>query len=362
MRSFGFDTREEYGNRFGEIWSEIEKNRLYFKKFCGDRADEAMQKALHHAVYHYNAEKGGLKVYLKSLAKTINSTPNKRTVCVDFLENTVTDSYTGDSIGETNTYGAYRASDFSEEIIEDLYLDSDKTDEIADLALVSMNMFLHLCESLKTGSMASIYCPDSFIRSCMILARKCRSFNEDCLRIYEEYGNDMKLFIRSTNVNPDDKWVEADFTYINKRISKRVRLTDEEGVSVKDADIEPFYIRGNYKGKKVVKVRYKDIYEELLDMLDSPVSNAIKFCIGDRFIVKTLGGSLSVANPKLYNMYDLVEKEILTNLLKDTDNSQLLNIGSECMYFLCNDTYNLEIPEREIRGISLNFVAEEVLV
>ena len=41
-------------------------------------------------------------------------------------------------------------------------------------------------------------------------------------------------------------------------------------------------------------------------------------------------------------------------------NSSLLNIGSECMYFLCRNDSETVIPNRCIRGIPMNFEVEEV--
>lgn len=361
MKSFSFAVDDLDGNRLNTIYREIQENRLYFRKFCGSATDEAMSRSLSHAMTHFDASKGNLTVYLKSLAKTIVSQSNQKCVCVDFLEQTCEDNLE-DEATETKIQSGLSTSDFSQDVVDDLFLDIDKSDELIDLALTNMKSFLKLCDYLKNENPTNLYCTDVFKKSCLSLSERCRNFNAQCLALYDEYKEDMERFISSDEETIGGKWVEADYTFIDQRISKRVRLLNENGGKIEDADIEPFIVKGSLKGKKIVRVRYKEQYEELLDLVDSPVSNEIKFVLNNRYIIKTLGGSLTVANPKLYSIYELVEREIVTNLLRDTDNSGLLNIGSECMYFLCNEKYNMEIPERIVKGIKLSFTAEEVEV
>lgn len=360
MRSFGFDRQELYGNRFCEIWKEIERNRLYFRKFCGEKTDEAMQRALLHAMSHYNSDKGSLKVYLKSLAKTIVSSSNSKCVCVDFLENTVEDNLE-DETTEQKVQSGMSTSDFSQDIVNDMYLEIDRKPELIDLALVSMEHFLRLCESIETRNTANIYSPQTFKDSCLALAKKCKNFNSLCLSIYDDYGDEMKEFL-SDDETAKGVWCEADYTYISQRTSKRIKLVDENGDDIEDADLQPFYVKGSLKDKKIVKVRFKEQLEMILDYVDSPVTNQMKFVIENRFIIRTLGGSFSVANPKLYNIYELIEDEILTNLLRDTDNSSILNVGTECMYFLCKKSYDMKIPDKTVRDIFLRFIPEEVVM
>lgn len=357
MKSYSFNPSEIPGSMYYKIWKEIHDNGLYFKKFNGNEADEAMQRALLHSLKHFDEEKGSLHVYIKSLAKTIAQSDGK-SICVDFLEQTLEDQEDEPDCS-VHQPKSQKEADFSNELVDNMYLSVNRTDEVIDLALSSMNMFLVLCKAIDIKDSSTVYYSDTFIRSCLSLSRKCVNFNKICLDIYREYGKDMEAFI---NPDPTDigTWCEADYTFIGSRTSRRVTLIGDNGCQIDDADMEPFYVKGNYKGKKIVRVRYVEQYERLLDLIDSPVTNAIKFVINGRYIIKTLGGSVSVCNPNLYNIYDLVQDEILTNLLKDIKTSSILNVGSECMYFLCKSDYDLSIPERCIRGIHLKFEAEEV--
>lgn len=361
MKSFSFGTPEPQGNNWMEIWEEIEQNKGYFRRFCGADADEAMQRALLHTLTHYNPEKGSLKYYILALAKDIMRT-NSKVFCVDFLEQITEENLESTQFEKSGTSRniVKRVDDFSDELVEKIYMSQDRYDEVAELALLNMDMFTVLCESLKVKDSSTKYYSEAFVSSCLRLSRICENFNGICISIYEDYGSDMKKFM-SLGIDKVGKWREADFTYIGMHKSKRVTLINDTGKKVDDADREKFRVKGILKEKQIVKVRYIELYERLLDLIDSRHTNQIKFIIGSKYVIRTLGGSLSIANPELYNIYDLVLMEILTNLLKDL-NASLLNIGTECMYFLCNKTSSLDIPYRKIGGIEIDLSAEEVKV
>lgn len=360
MKSYSFDKPEVSGNRYYEIWSEIDRLRNYFRKFCGAETDEAMNKTWCHCLSHFDETKGDLRAYVKSLAKTIVQTDG-REVSVDFLENTVNDSQDDDDLQpEKRGFHQRIKSDFSDSIIDTMYLSLDRTDELASLALSNMPWFLKLCESIILRDSTSEYYSKPFVEGFKSLYSRSNNLFQACIEMYETYGDGMREFLEMDTDN-DGTWVEADFTYINLRTSKRVYLTTPKGGSIEYADMEPFIVKGSTKGKKIIRVKYVDQHEMMLDRIDSPVSNEMKFFIGDKYIIRTLGGSLSVVDVPLYNMYSLVQSEILTNLLRDTKNSSLLNVGYEYMYFLCKADYDLYIPKRTIRGIELEFKAEEVV-
>lgn len=354
MKSYSFELGEIAGSRYYTIWSEIQANRLYFRKFCGAEADEAMQTALVHSLKHFDENKGSLQGYIKALAKTL-AYPDGRCICVDFLEQTLDDNDNSEERRQLIKHD----SDFSSELIDEMYLSVDRSSEVADLALGNMDKFIILCKAIKSKNSTTMYYSETFVRSCLEMFKKCKNFNEVCLELYEEYGKEMEEFL-SLDENNIGSWCEADYTFLNSRKSRRVVLLNESGTLIDDADNEEFYVKGSIKDKKIIRIKYKDVYENMLDLIDSPCTNEIKFVIGERFIIKTLGGSLTVCSPNLYNIYDLVLDEILTNLLKDIRNSSILNIGSECIYLLCRNDCKLEIPERIIRGIPLNFDVEEV--
>lgn len=360
MKSYSFDKPEISGNRYYEIWSEIERLRNYFRKFCGAETDEAMNKTWYHCLSHFDETKGDLRAYVKSLAKTIVQ-PDGREVSVDFLENTVDEALDDEDVEQSNRGFHQRIkSDFSDTLIDDMYMSLDRTDELASLALSNMSWFLKLCESIINKDSTSEYYSKPFVEGFKSLYSRSNNLFQTCIQMYEEYGEGMREFLNMDKHN-EGTWIEADFTYINLRTSRRVSLQSPTGGSIEYADMEPFQVKGSMKGKKIVRVKYSDQHEMMLDRIDSPVSNEIKFFIGNRYIIRTLGGSVSVVDVPLFNMYTLVQNEILTNLLRDTKNSALLNVGYEYMYFLCKSDYDLYIPKRVIRGIELEFKAEEVL-
>ena len=167
-----------------------------------------------------------------------------------------------------------------------------------------------------------------------------------------DYAPQMKAFISSDDGN-EGKWKETDYSFIQTNQSKRIKLINRMTRFIADdADTDDIVLEGKLGTKRVIKVPYKDLWNKLCDLIDSEETNQIKFVIGDQYIFRTLGGSLSIINSSLFNEYELVRDEIVTNLLQDT-RGRLLNIGSECIYILVSD--DNEIPDRTIRGINIHF-------
>ena len=161
--------------------------------------------------------------------------------------------------------------------------------------------------------------------------------------------------------SPNEKrWKEADYLLIQQCQSKRVTLiSSSTGALVKDADIEDWTINGNLNKKRVVKVSYSELWNRICDLVDSDDTNEVKFIIDNRYIIRTLGGSLSIINPNLYNAYDLVRDEILTNVLSDL-NGRVLNVGSENFYLLFDDGFEDKIRERTVLGIPIELSYSDI--
>ena len=94
-------------------------------------------------------------------------------------------------------------------------------------------------------------------------------------------------------------------------------------------------------------------------MIDDTETNEMKFIIGNSYIIKSFGGSLSVLNPDLFNMYDLARTEILTNVLQDTY-GRILNIGTEYFYIICGSDFNKTVVSRTVHGHSFDLVYEDI--
>ena len=92
--------------------------------------------------------------------------------------------------------------------------------------------------------------------------------------------------------------------------------------------------------------------------MDSLDINPIKFCIGDSYVFRTLGGSYSLINSSLFREYDSILMEIITNLVRDLSARYICH-GSENMYFLvppARDAMSKPEPKnRVIRGVSIHF-------
>lgn len=353
MKSFSFMPKEIDASFYYMIWEEVENLKGYFYKFSGGNADEAMQRTLIHALTHYQSDKGNISAYIKKLAREITK-DGGRLVFVDFLEQTLAD----DDISSPKV-DLGRVDDFSVDIVEKLDIDEAKSrSSIATIALEYIDKFTILCEALINHDTSTSYYPEPFIKECLRLSSKYQNFNQQCINLYMQFSDDFKWFL-SLDENNKGYWKETDYLLISQCQSKRVTLVNKKtGVEVEDADLEDWSISGKLgtgKNKKmIIKVPYLDIWEFMCDLVDDFETNEMKFIIDDTYIIRTLGGSFSVINPDLYNIYDLVRMEILTNLLQDTS-GRLLNVGSESIYLLCGENYLSRVSNREIRGIPLNF-------
>lgn len=360
LRSFSFMHNGIDYAFYYEAWEEIQKLKWYFYKFAGNNADEAMQKTLMHLLYHYDVNRGNLSAYVKKLAREITKN-NGKLIFVDFLEQTLAESDADDE--EKPRVDSGRIQDFSQEVVDNILLEESKRKEVIGLALEFMDKFMILCEALIEHDTSTTYYPDIFISECLKLSKKCKNFNQDCIEIYLEFKEDFDWFM-SLDEDNQGKWRETDFLLINQSQSKRIKLLNEHtDQEVIDADIETWYVKGNLgkgdKMKHIIRVNYLEAWEMMCDLIDSYETNCMKFIMDDSYIVRTLGGSYSVLNPDLYNLYDLVRMEILTNLLQMT-NGRVLNVGSECIYLLCDTKFDCNLEKKVIKEVEINLIAEDI--
>lgn len=336
------------------LWSNIEKLRRYFSKFCGRNTDEAMQATLMHSLTHYTKAKGDISCYIKALARDITK-DNGRLVFVDFLEQTLAED-DNDTKPKVDTGSI---SDFSGVVVNDMIYDY-KYKKIVELALCFIDKFMLLCEALINKDTSTSYYPSIFIKECIKLSRSCENFNQLCITLYTEYKDKFVEFLSyDLKTSGTNVWKETDYPLIAQSVSKRFKFVNPDtGEVVQDPDVEPFKLVGNLGKKKVFKVRYYELWELMCDYVDSADINVMRFTIGDSYIVRTLGGSLSVINPDLFNIYDLCRMEILTNVLNDLA-ARYISIGSENFYLLVSDD-DREIKKRVVKGIPIELVAEDI--
>lgn len=359
LGSLCFMSKEIDSTFFYLINEELSKLKWYFYKFTGVNAEEAMQKTLIHTLTHYNPERGDLGAYIKKLAREI-SKENGKLVFVDFLEQTLSDD--SDDEERKATIDTGRVSDFSLTVIDNIIKSTDRRGEVVNLALTFMDKFVTLCDALTRHDTNTTYYPKPFIDECLRISGRCSDFNGLCLSLYEELGSDLEWFLHLDDDN-DGVWREADHLLINQHKSKRVQITGLNGVEVTDADIDKWVISGKLgvgkDKKRVISVYYYDVWEMMCNLIDDTETNEMKFIVDDIYIIRTLGGSLSVVNPPLYNEYDLVRLEILTNIIHDTG-GRVLSVGSENIYLLCNSDYTISENRRVIRGKEIEFRYDDI--
>lgn len=320
-----------------EILIVIKQLKYYFIKFNKGRYEEAMQRTLYHALEHYNEMSGDLTPYIKSLARDILKEYDK---CLPYenIELYVNDVETVDDIAET--------------AISNTFVGAVDKQEVVSIALAYTGYFLTLCESILKQDVKAVYFPKEFKSECLrVVGKNGKQFNDICIELYREYGDSMRNFLSVTSTF-SDKWVEADYARVDECVSKRVKLTGDldRGTNLK--------VIGKLSGKKVVRVQYRDVLDYMCDLIDEDgVSNMMRFNIGEDYIIRTLGGSLSVVNPSLFNMYELCKTEILTNILYDTG-GRLLGTGYDYFYLLVRKEVN--IPERTFGNITIFFEVEEI--
>lgn len=356
MKSFSYRNNEAIdGSLYYLLWSEIEKLRRYFSKFCKQNTDEAMQATLMHSLTHYTEAKGEVSAYIKSLAREI-AKDNGRIVFVDFLEQTLAED-NDDSNKPKVDIGSI--NDFSSTVINNIMISKHKRREVIELALCFIDKFMLMCEALINRDTTTNYYPEIFIKECIKLSRGCDNFNQICVSIYDEYRDKFIEFL-SYDLKTKGVWRETDFPLIYQSKSKRLRLVSPEtGQVVEDPDIEDFKLVGNLGDKRVLKVNYYDVWELMCDYVDTPNINVMRFTIDDSYIVRTLGGSITVVNPDLFNIYDLCRTEILSNVLRDL-NVRCIGVGSENFYLLANKDGKTEIPKRVVKGIPIELATEDI--
>lgn len=335
MRSFSFN-QDLDENTIAQIHLGVESLRGYFIKFCRESHAEAMQWAIMHAIKHYSSANGSLIPYLKVLAR-----------CATKQDNGI------EVTSKTDNEIVVTVDDFSNKFISDIVDKSRGNKDIVNLALSYMEEFVSLCEDMSTGNLNTQY-TQSFIKHVMSVQRRVPEFNSRCLRLYNAYKDDIALFMSYQNVTG---WKEYDKAKLVKT-SKRHHLYNlYTGNEVEDADIEEFYLRGSLSSgerrQHLIRIEYETLWEDLCDRIDAESSNELKLIIGESCIITTPGGSLSLINPDLYQLYDLIRGEIVTNLVIRTG-GKLLNIGRSCVYLLVSD-----LPENLdwgfVRGIAIQF-------
>lgn len=336
MQSFSFD-RNPDDDLWLKVWGTIEANKRFFHKHWGSEADEAMQQTLLHTLDHYDESKGSLKTYVLSIGKDILRVP-AREVQMDMEDEEAREALRA-------TRGSL--PDFSDGVVADAYIFMNARNEIEKFALSNMQMFILFCECIQSGEYIPHLFPKAFRRECKALLREFPNFFAVCADIYAANSGAMKKFI-GEDIDTEGIWVEADMR-VKQNI--RVRLVGANGIEVSDADREAWTPIGLRVRERLFSVGYRALFERLRGMLYAGESNPIKFILGNNYVIRTLGGSVSIENANLRHMEEIIRSEIVTNIVNYTD-GKIAAVGSERVYLACKGD-SPSIPKQRIRGIDI---------
>lgn len=358
MKSISFSKTEFNKSLCYEVWTCIHQYRFYFRKISNGRdSNELMMDVFDHMMEHYNPECGQILPYMLTLARTMSKTSNKDIPC-DFLEDTLADALDEQLNSEIKD---------DSEMLETVSVRIDTTDSqmisVIKLALSFMNFFNMMCEALINRDSTTRYFPDPYIKSCLRLSNRCgaEKFNRLCLDLYRGYKSKFNWFLGSLDC--DSSWRELDSGLVSKNESKRIRLLKKgTNIECSDPDTEEWEVSGVLRDKKIFKVPYQKVRKQVLAMVNANEISPLKFIIGDTYICRSLGGSLSVINAPFSSQEEVFKLEVLTNCIHDLY-ARYLAWGSECVYMLASprsDGSFAKIPFRLVGGIALDFSAIDV--
>lgn len=356
LDTFFFVKEEFRPSVWYQVWEELGSLKGYLYKVCKHDAKNARVRVFEHAIAHYKPEKGNLNAYLRKLIDT----SVKRNPKFTPVDTTIIDATVEEGAQRFNEYTGLSSRQLEVQVEEAIISNTEKLEKVASLALSNMRYFLLYARQVISRDLTTYYFPDTFKKETYRCFSFCKEdFHPLVLHIYNSHKSGFETFLTECSVG--DAYRELDMDTIEKRTSKRLVLKDKNGGTLFDPDVTQWYIK-NLGDKRIIKVYYKEIYESLCDLVDAEGCNAIKYTIGETYIFKTLGGSLSLINVPLFRMYDIIRYELITNMLYDF-NARLLSVGSECVYLLQSPTCTGEYiapKTRVIRGFELSFEYRDV--
>ncbi len=329
-----------------EALSTINSLHYYFYKYNKNNVELAKQKALYHVLVHYNTNGGELEPYIKKLARTIElSSKPKKEVSGELIDFTISES----------------SEDVSCNVLSTM---DDFIDKVHRLAIEYYHYFMlwgyHMFELKEKTD--SLYFPPEFKIICMTLSRQNESFLSYCNMVYKTYGQAMRSY-EKYDLEPKN-WKEADYTSLKSLVSRRITFVDKFRRPLKqyngmclELDNLDCFIWGKLGDKRVVRIKYTDVWDLMCNLIDSQEDNEMRLNIGNYYSLRTLGGSSLLVNTDLQTAYNLCLDEIESNLLHFTF-GRCMGRGLDYLYFLVNDIRPL--PDCSAMGLSFKFELEDV--
>lgn len=337
------------------VWSELAKLQGYLFKVCRKDADNVKMRVFEHAVMHYSSDKGNLNAYLRKLIDT-SVKPNMKYVPVDTV---IMDATVEEGAQRLQEYTGRYTERLEVQVEEAMIGKEEKFEKVANLALSNMHYFIMYAKQVIDKDTTSNYFPESFKKETLKCFRFCGAdFHKLVVYIYDKHRQGFEKFMEDSPYGRNEAYKELDIEMINKSTSRRIMLVDSSTyIPCEDPDTQDWVVYGNLGKYRIIKVPYRQLYDTLCDLIDEEGCNVLKYSLGETYIFRTLGGSLTLTNLSLFRMYDIVKNEIVTNMLYDY-NARLLGVGSECVYLLQSPNENGDYREpidRVIRGFELRF-------
>lgn len=307
-----------------DLYSNLESLQRYFCLFNRHQTDEAISRALMHAIDEFDPRKGSMTPYLKKLARTVmlNSAND---VPQEDIEDYAIDEYT----------------EVEESAIESVvFVDLNKAIE-KKIVISYMKEFVKLCNLIleTSGDINSIkkYFSEEFKTVCISLIQKteAKKFITSLLYVYRSVGEEIKWFLEQADLVDANEYVEVSYSEIDSRKAKRIAIVDKDGNPIKRPDVYhgQLYIKGATSGRSVWRVKFSDLYYQMELKASSPITNELVGIVGNDKVIRTCGGSISSVNPDMDNMLDVFLDELILNILK-ASGCRLLCTGYEYVYMI----------------------------
>lgn len=337
------------------VWSELEKLNGYFHSVCKQEAEDVKIYVFEHAIKHYSPEKGNLNAYLRKLTQTALK-PDSKYVSLDTV---IVDATIEEGAQRYQDYLGGHTERLDVQVEESMLGYGEKFEKVASLALGNMRYFIMYAKQVIDKDTTSNYFPDAFKKETYRCFKFCKEdFHPLVLKIYNDHRLGFEKFMEDAPYERNQAYKELDIDLIQKSTSRRIVLYEKGTDNLcTDPDTCEWEVCGSLGQHRIIKVPYRELLDMLCDLIDEDGCNAIKYTLGETYIFRTLGGSLTLTNLSLFSMYNIVENEILTNMIYDY-NARILAKGSQCVYLLQNaydDGSYREPVDRVIRGIELKF-------
>lgn len=240
----------------------------------------------------------------------------------------------------------------------------------ADLSKTALNMFLYytrefnkMCRYLleKEKYKKTVEFSEPFKKKILALEAECGQITVPLLQIYNEIGEDLHNAVENKAKNWNSiNYPSKDFGWgmINNRRSVTTTLvnTEDEELSVLDADKEPFYARGLSSRHFLYRVKYVDCFEYIASMYESDANSYGRIAFRKDVLYFLPSGEILDPGTDIYFVLEALRNEILYNILYYTKPSlKLVHVGSEYFYFT-SPSEDLQSVERELFGEQFEFV------